>query len=286
MKYERFRPVSRYARWLHTRWPAGKPEKLPVVQEDGSTNVPGVFVVGDLTGIPLLKLSVNAGVRTIRKIAEEPSFQSRDASDAGVLDVAIVGGGTAGFAAAKEAEKLGLNYMVYEASEPFSTIVNFPKAKPIYKYPTEMALEGDIEFQERSDVKEGLLDELREQTVDQGLKWTKLRISHVKRTGGLLELVVPEGQPIRAHRVIIGIGRSGNYRKLGVEGEQLNKVSNRLHDPTDFCGAEILVVGGGDSAMETAISLATCGAHVTLSYRKPQFSRPKPDNVEKLTELA
>ncbi|MEM7681685.1 MAG: NAD(P)-binding domain-containing protein [Planctomycetota bacterium] len=286
MKYERFRPISRYARWLHTRWPAGKPEKLPVVQQDGSTNVPGVFVVGDLTGIPLLKLSVNAGARVVRQIAEESSFQSRNASDASVLDVAIIGGGTAGFAAAKEAERLGLNYMVYEASEPFSTIVNFPKAKPIYKYPTELKLETDLEFHDKSDVKEGLLEDLREQTVDQGLKWTKLRISHVKRAGGVLELVVPDGQPIKAHRVIIGIGRSGNYRKLGVEGEQLNKVSNRLHDPTDFCGSEILVVGGGDSAMETAISLATCGAHVTLSYRKPEFSRPKPENIEKLTALA
>jgi len=86
--------------------------------------------------------------------------------------------------------------------------------------------------------------------------------------------------------VIVGIGRSGNFRKLGVPGEDLDKVYNRLHDPADFCGQRVLVVGGGDSAMETAIALASCGSNVTLSYRKPDFSRPKPENVQKIKRLS
>ena len=85
--------------------------------------------------------------------------------------------------------------------------------------------------------------------------------------------------------MIVAIGRSGNFRKLEVPGEELNKVYNRLHDPRDFAGKDVLVVGGGDSALETAIALAECGARVTLSYRKGEFSRPKPDNVEKLQTL-
>lgn len=102
--------VARYTHWLHTKWPAGDVEKLPVTDEHGRTNVPGLYLVGDLTGIPLLKLSANSGVHAIRRIATElnqptptPTLTSTPADD--VLDVAIVGGGTSGFAAALEASE-------------------------------------------------------------------------------------------------------------------------------------------------------------------------------------
>ena len=90
---------------------------------------------------------------------------------------------------------------------------------------------------------------------------------------------------ITARRAIVAIGRSGNFRKLGVPGEDLDKVYNRLFDPKEFAGQNALVVGGGDSALETAIALATCGAHVTLSYRRKEFSRAKPENIEKIEML-
>jgi len=295
------RLIKSYTRWLHTQWPAGKPEKLPVVQQDGTTNVSGLYVIGDLSGIPLLKLSMDGGVKTARRIADELGEQR--SGDDQLLDVAIIGGGTAGFAAAKEAETLGLNYMVFEASTPFSTIVNFPKQKPIYKYPTEMKPAGELELHPKSDVKEGLLDDLREQTVDRGLRWVLGRASNVERRSGRFEVVIPDGvatdeanpdgldwlegqERVKAKRVIVAIGRSGNYRKLGVPGEELNKVFNRLHDPADYCEQNVLVVGGGDSAMESAIALAMCGANVTLSYRRADFNRPKPENIEKITALA
>ncbi len=86
--------------------------------------------------------------------------------------------------------------------------------------------------------------------------------------------------------MIVAIGRSGKYRKLGVPGEELDKVFDRLHDPKDFAGRTVLVVGGGDSALETAIALAGSGADVTLSYRRKEFSRPKPENVENLRASA
>ena len=278
-------PIRRYTRWLHTRWPAGHVEKLPLANTDGSTNVPGVYLVGDITGIPLLKFSSDTGARAVRTILDDRAFQNRAQRD-DVLDLVIVGGGVAGVAAAIEARKASLRFKLLEATEMFSTIVNFPRRKPIYTYPTEMTPLGELQFTERSDVKEGLLDELHDYRQQHDIEPVQARAERVKRVGGVLEVTIADGQPLKAHRVIVAIGRSGNFRKLNVPGEDLDKVYNRLHDPKDFCGQKALVVGGGDSALETAIALASCGAKVTLSYRKREFSRPKPANVEKLQRLA
>ncbi len=276
--------IYRYAKWLHTRWPAGTIEKLPEIQPDGSTNIPGLYIVGDLTGIPLLKFSADSGARAVDTIRNDPGFQKRNTPDAGVLDLVIIGGGVSGFSAALEAQKHGLRFELLEASEPFSTIVNFPKGKPIYTYPTGMIPAGQLQF--RAQVKEPLVEELQAATIQQGIQPRIARAERVVRKGGVFEVVIPKSEPLRAHRVIVGIGRSGNFRKLGVPGENLDKVYNRLHDPKDYCGQDVLVVGGGDSALETAIALAACGCRVTVSYRKPAFSRPKPENIEKFNQLA
>src|SRR5258706_12893476 len=125
-----------FAKWLHTGWPAGTVEKLPEVNDDGTTAVAGVRVVGDLTGVPLLKFSADTGARAIHAILKEPEFlqrkQQRHEAPSEVLDVAIIGAGVSGIAAAIEAKKEGLGFAVYEAAQEFNTIQNFPKAKPIY----------------------------------------------------------------------------------------------------------------------------------------------------------
>ena len=277
--------IKRYVRWLHTRWPAGKVERLPLVREDFSTNVPGLYVVGDVAGIPLLKFAADSGARAVRAIIGDPSFGRYDESDSDVLDLAIVGGGVAGFSTALEARKHGLRFELFEASEPFSTVVNFPKGKPIFTYPTEMTPVGELQFGEKSNVKEGLLDDLREQTRHADIQPRIARVERIERRGSWLELVIPGGQNVRAQRVVVAIGRSGDFRKLGAAGENLDKVYNRLHDPKDFRGQDVLVVGGGDSALEAASALAASGSRVTISYRKPEFSRAKPENVSKLNEL-
>lgn len=271
--------IKKYTHWLHGQWPAGTVEKLPEVNDDFTTNVSGLFVVGDLTGIPLLKLSADSGARAVQTILEDPHFQSRKKDQA--TDLVIIGGGVAGHAAALEAQAAGLDYTLLEASEAFSTIVNFPKGKPIYTYPTDMTPAGSMRFEAK--VKEPLIDEIREQTKD--IQIRKARAEKVRRSGGLLEVVLAGEDSIKAHRVIVAIGRSGNYRKLGVRGESLDKVYNRLHDPKEFDGKNVVVVGGGDSALETAIAIAKAGGNVTLSYRKAEFSRPKPDNIEQIEAL-
>jgi thioredoxin reductase/Fe-S-cluster-containing hydrogenase component 2 len=276
--------LKRYTRWLHTQWPAGTVEKLPEVGENGATNIKGIRIVGDLTGIPLLKFSADTGARAVQAMLAEPDFGPQDRGQEGVLDLAIVGAGVSGLSAALEAQKAGLSFRMFEAVEPFSTIVNFPKAKPIYTYPTDMEPEGQMRF--KADVKEDLLAELHEQKDKAGIGITNAHITRIEREGDHFLLHQGNDEPFKARRIIVAIGRSGNYRKLGVKGEDLDKCSNRLYDPKDFAGRNVLVVGGGDSALESAIALTVCGANVTLSYRKKEFSRPKPDNIEQIEKLS
>jgi NosR/NirI family nitrous oxide reductase transcriptional regulator len=276
--------LGRYARWLHTAWPAGTVEPLPRAREDGSTDIPGVFVSGDLTGIPLLKFALDSGARVVDRIAGDPSLRAEAGSGEGdLVDLAIVGAGVSGMAAAVEAKRRGLTIRVLEASEPFSTIVNFPKGKPIYTYPRAMTPAGELRA--TADVKEALIAELREQAERAGIRAESARAERVAREGRTLAVHLAGGGAVRARRVLIAIGRSGNFRRLGVPGESLDKVANRLHDPRDFAGRRVLVVGGGDCALETAVALAHAGAHVTVSYRRAEFSRPKPENLDRLYRL-
>src|SRR6185503_13432373 len=202
--------LARYVRWLHTGWPAGTVEKLPEVNDDGTTRVPGVRVVGDLTGVPLLKLSADSGARAVQAIAREEDFARRKGGGDGVVDIAIIGGGVSGIAAAMEAKKEGLSFVVFEASQEFSTIANFPKAKPIYTYPTEMTPAGQMKLS--ADVKESLLDELEAQRRAFGIECKKAHVDRVEKKGDVLVVHVQNGEAVRALRVIIAIGRSGNYR--------------------------------------------------------------------------
>ncbi|MBK7974712.1 MAG: NAD(P)-binding domain-containing protein [Deltaproteobacteria bacterium] len=283
--------LARYARWLHTGWPAGTVEPLPEAAPDGTTAVPGLRIVGDLTGIPLLKLAADSGARAVRAIAAEPDFAvRRDGGDGhggaaatDVLDLAIVGAGVAGISAALEAKKAGLRFEVLEAARPFQTLHDFPKAKPIFTYPSELVPAGSLEL--GADVKERLLEELEEQRRAAGIEPRTIRIERVERRDELLVLH-PSGDgetdALRARRVIVAIGKSGDHRRLGVPGEERPKVFHRLHDPADHAGKDVLVVGGGDSALETAVALADAGARVTLSYRGADLARPKPENVARL----
>src|SRR5438874_7500146 len=275
--------IQRYTKWLHAQWPAGTVEKLPVAGPDGVTALPGVRIVGDLTGIPLLKFSSHTGAEAVRAILRKLDTGNRR-PESGELDLAIIGAGVAGISAAIEAKKAGLNFAIYEATEIFSTVVNFPKAKPIYTYPTEMKLEGGLQF--TADVKEALVEEMEAQRRAAGIEVTPARVERIESRGrDAVLLHMSDKTTVAARRVIVAIGRSGNFRKLGVPGEELDKVYNRLFDPKEFAGQNTLVVGGGDSALETAIALATCGSHVTLSYRRKELARAKPDNIEKVEML-
>ena len=274
--------LARYTRWLHTCWPAGTVEPLPQAGHDGATSVAGVYVVGDLTGIPLLKFSLDTGARAVERVATDLEADRGNPAD-GLLDLVIVGAGVSGVAAAIEAKRRGLGYKLLEAREPFSTIVDFPKAKPIYTYPKSMKPAGSLQVS--ATVKEPLVEELRRQADAAGIKAVPFDVQRLERGDGEIRVHGADGEPLRARRVIVAIGRSGSYRALGVPGEERDRVYHRLHDPSDFAGADVLVVGGGDTAVETAVALAQSGARVTLVHRKAELSRPKPENRERLERL-
>jgi NosR/NirI family transcriptional regulator, nitrous oxide reductase regulator len=274
--------LARYTRWLHTRWPAGTVEPLPEAGHDGSTSIPGVYVVGDLTGVPLLKISLDTGARAVERVAADLEADRGSSSD-GLLDLVIVGAGVSGVAAAIEAKRRGLSYKLLESREPFSTIVDFPKAKPIYTYPKSLKPAGSLQVSAM--VKEPLVDELRSQADAAGIKAVPFDVQRLERGNGEIRVHGADGEPLRARRAIVAIGRSGSYRVLGVPGEERDRVYHRLHDPADFAGANVLVVGGGDTAVETAVALAQAGARVTLAHRKTELSRPKPENRERLERL-
>ena len=116
------------------------------------------------------------------------------------------------------------------------------------------------------------------------MKTTEGRVEKIEKEGGVFLLKnanSKDGESWKALRVVVAIGRSGNYRKLGVPGEEMDKVMNRLHDPKDFCSKNVLIVGGGDSAIEAAMAISECGGEVTLSYRGEELNRPKPENIKR-----
>jgi ferredoxin len=160
----------------------------------------------------------------------------------------------------------------------FSTVANFPRRKPIFTYPKEMKPSGRLAV--TADVKETLYDELVAQAARDGIQPEPGRALRVAGKKGRFEVALEGGGVVRARRVICALGASGDFRALGIPGETLDKVSNRLHDPNDFRERNVLVVGGGDSALEAAVALCDAGARVTLCHRGPSFSRPKPENVD------
>ncbi len=274
-------PWARYSHWLHLQWPAGTVEPWPRVRADGSTDVPGLYVTGDLLGKPLLKDALDSGARTAEHIALDPALRSAPAPP-GTLDLVIVGGGVSGFAAALEARRRGLACEIVEADEPFFTPANYPAHRPVLAYPSGLRPAGELQL--TADVKETLVAELRAQVARAGVTPRHARAERVERAADLLRVILAGEPPLLARRVIVAIGRSGCFRRLEVPGEGLEHVFDRLHDPQEYAGQRTLVVGGGERAAESAIALAEGGAEVTLVHRGAILTRPRYGTLSRLSE--
>jgi NosR/NirI family transcriptional regulator, nitrous oxide reductase regulator len=283
--------VTPYLHWLQKGNPTGEPEAYPEIGPHYESTLPGVYIVGDLTGVPLLKMAAEGGAKVIRRLLADPDFQARrqgrdapeDAPGSGVFDVLILGGGPAGVACALECERAGLAYLLLESTQLFSTLENFPQGKLILAKPDDYP--GDSPLSIRDGHKESLLEDLRRQIQGKTLQVRAgTRAKAIRLRKGWLEVESDKGS-FQALRVVVAIGKTGDARRLKVPGEDLPHVFNRLFDPGEFHGEDILVVGGGDSAVEAAVALAETGNRVTLAYRKERLDRPKPENQARFEAL-
>ncbi|NNE43904.1 MAG: NAD(P)-binding domain-containing protein, partial [Gemmatimonadetes bacterium] len=212
---------------------------------------------------------------------------SADGSDE-PLDVVIVGAGPAGIGAALALQARGLRFAVLEREQPFATIQNFPKSKLIFSEPREIQTGSSLWFEDA--VKEDLVDRWEQALDDQSLPIRQPEeVVNIERDGDGFIVHSKAGddkQTTRCRRVLLAIGRRGSVRKLGVPGEDGDQVTYSLKDPADYDGKRLLVVGGGDSAVEAAVACAEAGAEVTVSYRGNEFSRVKAGNRERIDAAA
>lgn len=249
---------------------------IPLVQENFETNVPGVFIVGELGGMGLIRNAVNQGCQAIDSVvARKMKYGQKD----DVYDVVIIGAGPAGFAASLAAMEKGLHYLTIEQDTLGGTVAHYPRGKLVMTQPSILPLVGAMAFREVS--KEQLLKFWQEAEIKTRVKISyNERVDKVVTGNGSFIIVTPKGS-YQAQSVVLAVGRRGTPRKLGVPGEDQAKVVYRLIDPQQYRGKAVLVVGGGDSAFEAALSVSEQeGTQVTLSYRGEAFGRVKPKNKE------
>jgi thioredoxin reductase/Fe-S-cluster-containing hydrogenase component 2 len=273
-----------YFNWLQKNNPTGKPDRFPELKNRFETSVPGLYCIGDLTGIPLIKLAAESGYELVEKLAQDESFgRERQAVSAEMYDLIIAGAGPAGVSASLRATELGYKHLVFESSRMFNTIANFPTGKPIFVTPQEPPMKSVLKFSDGS--KESLLAELSKDISGKALPIREGEtVKRIVQGNGSFTVETSRGS-YNARRVIVAIGKTGNARALNVPGDKLPKVFTRLIDPGEFHDKDILVVGGGDNAVEAAIALAKAGNRVTLSYRKSALSRPKEQNLAAFNDL-
>jgi thioredoxin reductase/ferredoxin len=250
---------------------------IPLLSPSFESTVPGIFVAGELGGMGLIRNALSQGQQAVDAIHR----QRRRAERPGELDLLIVGAGPAGFAASLTAMSRRMNFATIEQDSLGGCVFQYPRAKMVMTSSIELPLGGRVRFGHTS--KEALLEFW--QGVERKLKLPVRygeRVEAITRDGDCFVVRTTKGEH-RAVSVLLSIGRRGTPRKLDVPGEELPKVVYRLVDPEQYVGHEVLVVGGGDSALEAAASIAESGGKfVTISYRGEAFSRAKPRNRERV----
>jgi thioredoxin reductase/NAD-dependent dihydropyrimidine dehydrogenase PreA subunit len=250
---------------------------IPHVKGNFETNVPGIYIAGELGGMGLIANAVKQGVEAAQYIAQGLPERGKN----GVLDLAIVGAGPAGIAASLQAQKDGLSFVTLDQDDLGGTILTYPRRKVVMTAPLE--LPGYGKMKQREIEKEALLELFQDVYTKTGLAvLAKNKVEDISRDNGHFRLRARQGEYL-ARRVLLAIGRRGSPRKLGVPGEVSPKVAYRVMEPEKYAGLKILVVGGGDSAVEAAAMLSEQPrTSVHLSYRQDKIFRIKPGNRQRL----
>jgi dihydropyrimidine dehydrogenase (NAD+) subunit PreT len=254
---------------------------LPMVDQYFESSRLGVHIVGELGGMGLIKNAITQGVQVSARLAE---VIPRNGGTKGPVDVAIVGGGPAGLATALGLKSKDRSFAVLEQGTLGGTIANYPRHKVVMTEPAQIPFYGKLPSKRIS--KEQLLS-----VWEGALKKAAVRINEgievasIEGSDGAFRVITKKGT-LEARKVVLAMGLRGTPRKLGVPGEELSKVSYRLIDPEQYEGAKVLVVGGGDAAVEAAMQLADeSDAEVTISYRGDEFSRCREANRARINQL-
>jgi thioredoxin reductase (NADPH) len=251
---------------------------IPKLTPNFETNVPGIFIAGELGGMGLIRKAVEQGRQAMESILKRGRTKTPH-------DVVVIGAGPAGIAATLAAKHHGLRCVTLEQEETFGgTTLHYPRGKIVMTAPMNLPIIGKVNIKEIS--KESLMKLWEDVVTKAGIKINfGERMEKIERQGDAFFIVTNRTNYL-THSVLLSIGRRGTPRKLDVPGEELEKVVYRLIDPEQYRGKHVLVVGGGDAALEAAVSISReSGTTVTLSYRSNAFSRVKPKNRE-LTEEA
>ena len=257
---------------------------LPQLTPEFETSVPNLFIVGELGGLALIKNAINQGRDCADTIAARIAGLRKGKTSPDILDALIVGAGPAGISASLRAIERKLNYLTVDEGEVGGTVSKYPRQKLVLTSPVELPIYGKFKKTELS--KEDLLAVWSEILKKADFKFRKgEKVEDIKKgEDGVFIVTTTKGQ-FRSHAVVLALGKGGIPRKLGVKGEELPKVMYRLIEADHYVNKTILVVGGGDSAIEAAMGLAhQVGNHVTLSYRKEAFTRLKDRNEKRIQE--
>ncbi|MBK8192558.1 MAG: NAD(P)-binding domain-containing protein [Lewinellaceae bacterium] len=250
---------------------------LPHVNQNFETNVPGIYIAGELGGMGLIKNSVEQGQAAVENI-----IRVGIQKDPSTYDLIIIGAGPAGISASLAAKKYGLNFRTLDQDTLGGTVFSFPRSKIVMTAPMVLPLFGKVKLYDTS--KTELLDLWHTVLTQNNIQITEnTKVESIQPEGTHFSVLTNRGDAFKTQKVLLAIGRRGTPRKLGIPGETLEKVAYRLLEPENIRDKNVVVVGGGDSAIEAALSLAIQNK-VLLSYRSETFSRLKPKNREKLNE--
>ena len=256
---------------------------MPQLSPEFETTIPGMFIIGELGGLALIKNAVNQGRDCIDTITSKLKANPNSPVD-GVYDVLIVGAGPAGISASLRAIENKLSYLTLERDEIGGTVAKYPRQKLVMTSPVEFPMYGKFKKMQLS--KEALLAfwDMVLNRSDFNCS-TGEKVEDIQKGPDRIFTITTATNQYRGRTVVLALGRAGDPRKLGAKGEDLPKVMYRLIEADHYINKKILVVGGGDSAVEAAMGLANQkGNQVTLSYRSERFSRIKERNAKRVEE--
>lgn len=245
---------------------------IPQVNEDFQTNVPGIYIAGELGGMGLIRNAVTQGVQAVDSIRKLDGIGGKDKND-----LVIIGAGPAGIGASLAAMSAKLKFVTLEQESLGGTVSHYPRGKIVMTAPVKLPLVGKMQFRETT--KEALMAFWQEVVESTGLKISdNERVESIEDDGTGFNVKTTKNT-YQTRAVLLAIGRRGTPRTLGVRGEEKTKVVYHLIDPEQYKNQHVLVVGGGDSALEAAVSIVEeAGTTVSISYRSEAFSRAKEKN--------